>query len=236
MPSSRPVTARRTGHDIPEKIVVRCARAGATPRATAAGPERAQRTLERQLGRPVAVDLRQYQVGVEGTTDGAELALARMQELQAASREEISDLTNQLALIAGVDADEVTVDYTARRALVRVRALPGAELRTYQALEPRASARAEGWDVQTIPPAKALPPISFTDGEPDAGGSRNVNLAIWAARRIGVPVGVTGDDAQAAAVIALFAEAGINAVRVEGTLTADRVQLRWMAPDDGGAE
>ena len=45
MPSSRPVTARRTGHDIPEKIVVRCARAGATPRATAAGPERAQRTL-----------------------------------------------------------------------------------------------------------------------------------------------------------------------------------------------
>lgn len=205
-----------------------------TPEFVGGAQERAQRTLERELGRPVAVDLRQYQVDTQGTNDRTELALARMQEQEAASREEISDLTNQLALIAGVEADEVTVDYTARRAIVRVRALPGAELRTYQALEQRASARAEGWDVQVIPPAKALPVVSIADGAPDAGGRRNVSLAIWAAQRIGVPVGVTGDDAEAAAVIALLAEEGVQAVRVEAeTITPGRVQLRWMAPDSG---
>lgn len=207
-----------------------------TPQIVGGAQERAQRTLERQLGRPVTVDLRQYQVDTEGTTDGAELALARMREQEAASQEEIANLTDQLALIAGVDADEVTVDHTARRAIVRVRALPGAVLATYRALEQRASARAEDWDVQVIPPAKALPAISFAEDEPDAEGRRSANLAIWAARRIAVPVGVTGNDAQAAAVIALLAEAGIEAVRVQGSVASDQVTLSWMAPNGGEEE
>jgi len=159
-----------------------------------------------------------------------------MREQAAASEEEISDLTDRLALIAGVDAGEVTVDRNARRAMVRVSALPGAELATYYALEQRASARAEDWDVRVIPPAEALPYISFADGQPDAGGRRSASLAIWAAQRMAVPVGVTGEDAQAAAVIALLAEAGVDAVRVDGTAPDDRVQLRWMAPGSGEAE
>jgi len=207
-----------------------------TPQIVGGAQERAQRTLERELGRPVAVDLRQYRVDTEGTTDGAELALARMREQAAASEEEISDLTDRLALIAGVDAGEVTVDRNARRAMVRVSALPGAELATYYALEQRASARAEDWDVRVIPPAEALPYISFADGQPDAGGRRSASLAIWAAQRMAVPIGVTGEDAQAAAVIALLAEAGVDAVRVDGTASDDRVQLRWMAPGSGEAE
>lgn len=201
-----------------------------TPEIVGGARERAQRTLERELGRSVVVDLRQYQVDTEGTTDRAELALARMREQAAATQEEIENLTDRLALIAGVDADEVTVDRNARRAVVRVRALPGAELETYYALEQRANARAEDWDVQVIPPAKALPEITFADGEPDAAGRRGIALANWAALRIAAPVGVTGADSEAETVIALLREAGVDAVRVEGAAPADRVQLQWMAP------
>lgn len=206
-----------------------------TPEIVGGAEERAQRTLERQLGRSVSVDLRQFQVDTEDTTDSAELALARMQAQESATQEEIADLSDRLALIAGTTADEVTVDRTARRAVVRVRALPGAELETYFALERRANERAEEWDVQVIPPAKDLPAISLTDGAIDSAGETALALAIWAGQRLSVPVGVTGVDGEAEAVIERLAAAGIDARRVPGT-EAGVVTLRWLAPDGGDTQ
>ena len=129
----------------------------------------------------------------------------------------------------------MTVDRTARRAVVRVRALPGAELETYYALERRANERAEDWDVQVIPPAKDLPAISFTDGEIDTAGQTALTLAIWAGQRLSVPVGVTGVDGEAETVIDRLSAAGIDARRVPGT-EAGAVTLSWLAPDGGGAD
>ncbi|MEM8695946.1 MAG: DUF389 domain-containing protein [Pseudomonadota bacterium] len=206
-----------------------------TPEIVGGAEERAQRTLQRELGRTVTVDLRQFQVDTESTTDGAELALARMREQAAATQEEIADLTDQLALIAGVNADEVTVDRNARRAIVRVRALPGAELETYYALEQRANSRAEDWDVQVIPPAKDLPAIGFDNGEIDLPGRRNIGLAIWAGQRLAVPVGVSGSDAAAQIVIQRLTEAGIDARRLPGEQPGF-VALSWLAPDGGTGE
>ncbi|WP_299324029.1 DUF389 domain-containing protein [Parasphingopyxis sp.] len=206
-----------------------------TPEIVGGAEERAQRTLQRELGRNVMVDLRQFQVDTEETADGTELALARMREQAAATREEIADLTDRLALIAGVNPDEVTVDRNTRRAIVRVRALPGAELETYYALEQRANGRAEDWDVQVIPPAKDLPAISFADGEPDAAGQRNMVIAIWAAERLAVPVGVSGSDAAAAIVIERMENAGIDVRRLPGAQPGF-VALSWLAPDGGDDE
>ena len=206
-----------------------------TPEIVGGAEERAERMLRRQLGRDVNVDLRQFQVDTEDTADSTELALARMREQAAATREEIADLTDRLALIAGVDTDQVTVDRSTRRAIVRVRALPGAELETYYALEQRASGRAEDWDVQVIPPAKDLPAISFDDNEPDAAGQRAMVIAIWAAERLAVPVGVSGPDANAALVIERLREAGIDARRLSGAQSGS-VALSWLAPDGGADE
>ncbi|QLC26982.1 DUF389 domain-containing protein [Parasphingopyxis algicola] len=206
-----------------------------TPEIVGGAEERAQRTLRRELGRMVNVDLRQFQVDTESTTDSAELALARMREQAAATREEIADLTDRLALIAGVNADEVTVDRNARRAIVRVRALPGAELETYYALEGRANGRAQDWDVQVVPPAKDLPAIGFADGEPDAAGQRNMVIAIWAAERLAVPVGVSGSDAAVAVVMERMRDAGIDVRRLPGDQPGF-VALSWLAPDGGEEE
>ncbi|MGP1354800.1 MAG: DUF389 domain-containing protein [Parasphingopyxis sp.] len=206
-----------------------------TPEIVGGAEERARRTLQRRLGRNVTVDLRQFQVDTEDTTDSTELALARMREQAAATREEIADLTDRLALIAGVDADEVTVDRNTRRAIVRVRALPGAELETYYALEGRANGRAADWDVQVIPPAKDLPAISFDNGEPDAAGQRNMVIAIWAAERLSVPVGVSGSDAAAAIVMERMSDAGVDVRRLPGEQPGF-VALSWLAPDGGNGE
>ncbi|MGP1282823.1 MAG: DUF389 domain-containing protein [Parasphingopyxis sp.] len=206
-----------------------------TPEIVGGAEERAQRTLRRELGRMVNVDLRQFQVDTESTTDSAELALARMREQAAATREEIADLTDRLALIAGVNADEVTVDRNSRRAIVRVRALPGAELETYHALERRANARAEDWDVQVIPPAKELPALGVGEDGLDAAGRRNIDLAIWAAQRLAVPVGVSGSDAASAIVIERMREAGVDARRLPGEQPGF-VALSWLAPDGGAQE
>ncbi|MEO1169123.1 MAG: DUF389 domain-containing protein [Pseudomonadota bacterium] len=206
-----------------------------TPEIVGGAEERAQRTLQRRLGRNVSVDLRQFQVDTEDTADSTELALARMRQQAAATREEIADLTDRLALIAGVNADEVTVDRNTRRAIVRVRALPGAELETYYALEGRANGRAEDWDVRVIPPAKDLPAIGFADGEPDAAGQRNIVIAIWAAERLAVPVGVSGSDAAVAIVTERMENAGIDVRRLPGEQPGF-VALSWLAPDGGADE
>ena len=60
----------------------------------------------------------------------------------------------KLAVAAGVPESDVLIDEGRRHALVRARALPGAGLATYRALETRIAASEPDWQIELVPPAK----------------------------------------------------------------------------------
>jgi hypothetical protein len=205
-----------------------------TPEIVDDAEGRVARSLERQLYRPFAVTIRQYRVGTSGdAAEAAQIAVARMQEQAEAVEREVTEVRQSFALLAGVAPRDVTVDRSARRAVVRARPLPGAGLDTYRALEARLAEERPQWGLRLVPPAAPLPAIAMVDGLPANGGYDRLELAIWAAERIGAPVGVMGDDAEAETVIALLRERGISAARVEdAAATPGTATLVWLAPDD----
>ncbi|MBC2776602.1 DUF389 domain-containing protein [Parasphingopyxis marina] len=190
------------------------------------------RSLERQLGRPFAVTIRQYRVGTASdAAETAQIAVARMQEQAEAAEREVTEVRQSFALLAGVTPGDVTVDRSLRRAVVRARPLPGAGLETYRALEARLGAQRSEWMLELVPPATRLPAIAMEEGAPSEAGSERLQLAIWAAKRVGAPLGVAGSDGDAEAVIALLHEAGIAATRRAGGAGSGTVALTWLAPD-----
>jgi uncharacterized hydrophobic protein (TIGR00271 family) len=193
-----------------------------TPRHRSGAERETAALLEKMLKVPVKVTIDQFRVGSEGEADAAALAAARG---SAADRAR-SRLAERLALVAGVSPDEVLVDRANSRAQVRAAALPGADLASYRALEARVAASERAWTIALVPPPAPLPKIAFEDGQPDAAA---LATAAWAARRLNLPVGVSGgSEAHAEAVIAALREAGVDARRSEGGGGA--VELRWLAP------
>ena len=82
-----------------------------TPDFIAGAEARATRALTRQLGRPVAVTIEQYRVGMgEGDADAAQLAAAKAREQALSTEREIAQLAERLSLIAGVPPENVTID------------------------------------------------------------------------------------------------------------------------------
>lgn len=203
-----------------------------TPEIVDGAEERVARSLERQLSRPFAVSIRQYRVGTASdAAETAQIAVARMQEQAEAAEREVSEIRQSFALLAGVSPNDVTVDNRARRATVRARPLPGAGLDTYRALEARLAAARPEWRLRLVPPAMPLPAIGIENGDTDETGSDGLELAIWAAERVGAPVGVTGADTDAEPVMSQLREREIRAVRVAGTAAPGTVNLSWLAPD-----
>lgn len=196
-----------------------------TPQVRADAERRAAAVLGGLVGRPVAVELEQIRVGTGAQAEAAQVAAAQSSSTSAANRL-ATRAQEQLALIAGVKPDAVLLDRDNRRAVVNAAPLPGASLAAWRALEARVAAGAEGWSVTLIPPAAALPDIPVTDGTPDADA---LATAIWAAQRIRLPIGVSGNGAQT--VVDALTEAGITA-RVTGNGPAP-TRLRWLAPEEG---
>jgi hypothetical protein len=95
-----------------------------------------------------------------------------------------------VALAAGVPREKVTVDPQHQRAVAAAAPLPGAELATYYALERRTEATAEGWTIEIIPPASALPVIEFANDDDQLNDRARmaVEQSAWAALRWNVPV------------------------------------------------
>ena len=80
-----------------------------------------------------------------------------------------------------------------------------------------------------MPPAAALPDISVREGAIEEGGLEKLETVIWAARRLGLPIGVGGDDAEMQLVLAELRKAGIAAREVPGG-GGNAASLRWITP------
>lgn len=212
----------------------------------------AKRALERELGRKIEISIRQYRVGMgSGDVEAAQLSAARNDERQKLNQTRDA-LAAQLALVAGVDEGAVVVDPVRQRATVRAARLPDAGLAAYRALERRVAATMPGWDVQLVPPALPLPdvsealagtPAAASASDPDGTIARKaalakltasepVGLAIWAARRIGAPIGVSGPEEAARRVAEALNAGGVAAKVVQAPSGRQGlVHLGWLAPD-----
>lgn len=185
--------------------------------------KKAENQLVERLGRPVELSLTQYQVGTsQSAAERAQLATARQNEEAAAQAGRVA---MALALVAGVDEADVLVDRQRRRALVRAAPLEGATLSAYRALELRADEQVEGWAVELVPPARALPVVAFDGESPDQAGSAAIDLAAWAGKRVGAPLVLTGPPAQTDVVAERLRAAGARVQQVNPG--AGPVRISW---------
>ncbi|MEL7444962.1 MAG: TIGR00341 family protein [Pseudomonadota bacterium] len=192
-----------------------------TPMLSANAEAETERALTNQLGRPVELTLTQFQVGTSASAaEQAELSATRAQE-EAVAAARAEDLAKRLALVAGVEIDDVAVDRTRRRAIVRAQRLEGATLAAYKALEERISATEPEWTVELLPPMADLSVIiSYVeDEENDEGeepeltdaGLEGIDLAAWSAMRLDLPIELVGDADDAARAAASLKERGVEA-------------------------
>ena len=199
-----------------------------TPEIRSGVSARLERDLADILGRQVELTLTQVPVG--NTAQAAELAqLERSREAEAAALEQANDLAERLALIAGVSSDEVLVDRQRRIATVTARPLDGASLAAYRELERRISIGEPDWSIRLRPPARPLPSIGYDGEEPTEDGVRALGLIAWAGQRVGVPIVLSGPQAQVELAATTLEERGV-AVRQQPGGGAP-VTATWAAPD-----
>lgn len=204
-----------------------------TPKILAGADEQSSRLITRTLGRLIAVKITQFKVDSGEDAQSAELAAARVQAQARQAEIQVARLRENLALIAGVSMDDVTLDTSRQRAMVVAKPLPGASLASYYALEQRVAAGANSWAIKLQPPAIALPDLTVSDGALAAPSSRNLDLIIWACERLGLPLGISGAAADMAVVSdALQARNITVAGKAEMTNPNGSVRLRWLAPSD----
>lgn len=202
-----------------------------TPRLRPEAERITARALAREIGAPVEVTITQYRVGTSASAaEEAQLAAARAEE--TADLEQARELALRLSVIAGVPNGEVLVDRERRSAQVIARPLDGATLAAYRELERRIAATESEWRIALRPPALPLPTIAMEDGEPTEAGSNRLALAVWAARRVGLSVQVSGDDEDVERVVALLVEQGVAAEAGDGSAPGGEVALRWQMPEE----
>jgi hypothetical protein len=203
----------------------------------------AERVLARELGRKINVSIRQYRVGTgSGDAEAALLASTRNDERERLNQARQA-IAAQLAMVAGADSGDVVVDPAKRIATVRAARLPDAGLAAYRALEQRVAATMPGWDIRMVPPASALPDVAATlatapadardDAKPSAAlaAAPAVKLAVWAAGRVGAPIGVSGPPDAARRVAEALVAQGVEARVTSSESRSDTIRLRWLAPD-----
>ncbi|MGF7148263.1 putative hydrophobic protein (TIGR00271 family) [Sphingomonas zeicaulis] len=182
--------------------------------------------LRGRIDRPVELSLDQVIIGQgDVTAEQAQVQAAR--ESQQAQERGAAELAAKLALVAGVDPATVTVDRQNRRALVRAAPLPDATLSTYRALESRVALGFSGWTIELVPPPlMRLPIIDFVDDKPNPAA---IELVVWAERRNGLPVTITGSAERTALVVGALRDRGIDARAVEGD-GGSGVLAGWAVP------
>ncbi|MFT5331220.1 MAG: putative hydrophobic protein (TIGR00271 family) [Parasphingorhabdus sp.] len=204
-----------------------------TPKILPGADVRSSNVLSRTFDRPIAVKIEQYRVETGADAANAELAAAQAQAQQQAAEIQISQLRENLALIAGVSPDDVVIDTAKRRAVVTAKPLPGASLDTYHALEQRISALASQWTVQVAPPVMALPDIRLTQGALDAQALHQLDLIIWASQRSPLSLAMNGSDADRLVVAKLLAAKNMTVIRkTDIAERPDTVRFRWLSPQE----
>lgn len=185
------------------------------------------RRLQQVLGRPVDLEIDQFKVSNDpGAAEQAQIERAREEEQARQSAQQIADLAERLALVAGVQVSEVTIDRDNRRAMADARALPGLGWEGYRTLERRAAGSLEGWDVRLRPPVAALPAIPLEDGDLDSDGERAAALVQWAASRTDTTVILEGPAEPVAALAERYRKAGLSVETRTGG-RADRIAASW---------
>ncbi|MGA9580410.1 MAG: DUF389 domain-containing protein [Allosphingosinicella sp.] len=183
------------------------------------------------LGRSVEMKIEQFTVGSEqGEAEATQIAAAR----GAASEATRTRLAERLALVAGVPTDKVLIDRARSRAVVTAEPLPGANLSSYRSLEARVAAAEPRWTINLVPPAAALPEIRFGEGVEGEADREALATAVWGARRLNLPVGVSGGTRiRADRVVEALRQAGVDARPLAQAERGGTVRLQWLAP--GGA-
>jgi len=155
------------------------------PRAEQVGNAELRAALAAKLGRAINLQLDRVLLAPGADALAAQRAEVEKAEAATAAEQDAAEIARLVALAAGITAERVTLDRDHQRATATATLLPGADLGTYHALEARAAAAAEGWEVAIVPPFAALPPVRFADND-DVLADRAraaVTLAAWAARR-----------------------------------------------------
>ena len=197
-----------------------------TPEYVADAEGRAERLLSRRLERQVDVTLTQVRVGTGAQAqEEAQLAEARAQE--AAAQQTADDIAENLALLAGVSPEDVTIDRGRRRAVVTARPLPGATLAAYLELERRIDATEPEWDIRITPPLRDLPSVTFDGEEPDEAGQRAIALIAWAQGRIGIPITASGPAGSLDGLREALAGRDVEMSESETGSGYGTVQVRW---------
>lgn len=200
-----------------------------TPRFEDAAEARVERQLSEALGEPVAVAIEQFRVPVNAAAaQEAELAAARSRAQAEAAQAALEDLTDRLALVAGVERSAIVIDRDKRLARVRARPIEGATLGAYRDLEARVAERAPGWTVELVPPARALPVIRVDDKGTPAPAA--IALVAWAQQRLESPVALDGPTDQVEAARKALVAAGATRI-VTGDEEGTSVTPRWAAAD-----
>ncbi len=165
------------------------------PRAAQISNNDLRAALSAKLGRPVSLQLDRVLLAPGADALAAQRAEVEKAEAANAAEQGAAEVARLVALAAGTTAARVTLDRDRQRATVTAVPLPGASLAAYHALEARAAAAANGWDIVIVPPFTALPPIRFANNvdSPDDSARAAVALSAWAARRWNAPaLGVPG--------------------------------------------
>ena len=174
-----------------------------TPDFNANADAEVAKRLEQRLGRPVLVAIDQFQVGTDpGAAEQAALAQARAREQAEASERQIAALAQSLALVAGVERQDVMLDRDNRRAQATAQPLEGTRLAGYRELERRLEQSTPGWTVELRPPLLPLPNLIVGEEGLDAENAMRLALVGWAAKRTGVKVTLTGSEKAVATAIA----------------------------------
>jgi uncharacterized hydrophobic protein (TIGR00271 family) len=158
---------------------------------------RADRVLRDSLGRllqrPVDIHVDQLRITLDsGAAEQAQIASASTSQADRTAGA-IQRAVADLALIAGVEADNIRTDPASRTLYAAAAPLPGLELAGYRALEARATRTLSGWRVVLAPPADIGPPeIAIREGVVDGVA---LDLAGWGSARLGQTLMVTGGTA-----------------------------------------
>ncbi|KEO89186.1 membrane protein [Erythrobacter longus] len=196
-----------------------------TPSPKVSAETEIEAALITRLGRPIEFSLREF--GVDSGASAAQqaaLSAARANE-EAAAQQRAETLATRLALVAGVDEDDVTVDRTRRRATVRARELEGATLAAYRVLEMRIARTEPEWVIELLPPAGDLPDsIPFGEEGPTLEGAQALAVIEWAANRTGLPIVLEGREEDATRAAELLGQRGVN-VTVQSS--SGPVRAKW---------
>ncbi|WP_374144546.1 DUF389 domain-containing protein [Sphingomonas sp.] len=160
------------------------------PRNMARSLAQVRTEMQQKLGRSVRLQLDQVLLTPgSGAIDAQRAELRQSSESVAAARAADQAVARLVSIAAGVDVDRITLDHDHRRVIASAAPLPGARLETYYVLEQRASAAAEGWTVNIVPPMSQMPVVRFADESDviDATARQAVLLSAWAASRWNIP-------------------------------------------------